>query len=156
MALNIADLFEHAVDAVPERLAIACGDKTVSYAELEAMSNRAAHCLAAGGVGAGDHVGMYGRNSIELVASFLACYKLRAIPVNVNYRYVEAELRYLFGEAEFKGLVHDRQYADKVAAVLPDYPDLGVVLVIDDSSELPLPPGAVDFHAAISGVRAEP
>jgi acyl-CoA synthetase (AMP-forming)/AMP-acid ligase II len=155
MALNIADLFEHAVDAVPERLAIACGDKTVSYAELEAMSNRAAHCLAAGGVGPGDHVGMYGRNSIELVASFLACYKLRAIPVNVNYRYVEAELRYLFGEAEFKGLVHDRQYADKVAAVLPDYPDLGVVLVIGDGSELPLPPGAADFHAAISGVRAD-
>jgi acyl-CoA synthetase (AMP-forming)/AMP-acid ligase II len=90
-----------------------------------------------------------------LVASFLACYKLRAIPVNVNYRYVEAELRYLFGEAEFKGLVHDRQYAGKVAAVLPDYPDLGVVLVIDDGSELPLPPAAADFRAAISGVHAD-
>ncbi len=154
MALNIADLFEHAVDAVPERLAIACGDKTVTYAELEAMSNRVAHCLAAGGVGPGDHVGMYGRNSIELVASFLACYKLRAIPVNVNYRYVETELRYLFSEAEFKGLVHDRQYSDKVAAVLAGYPDLGVVLVIGDGSELPLPAGAADFHAAASGVPA--
>jgi 3-oxocholest-4-en-26-oate---CoA ligase len=155
MALNIADLFEHAVDAVPERPAIACGEKSVSYAELEAMSNRVAHCLAAGGVGPGDHVGMYGRNSIELVAGFLACYKLRAIPVNVNYRYVEAELRYLFGEAEFKGLVHDRQYSDKVAAVLPDHPDLGVVLVIEDGSELPLPAAAADFHEAISGVRPD-
>ena len=155
MALNIADLFEHAVDAVPERLAIACGDKSVSYAELEAMSNRVAHCLAAGGVGHDDHVGMYGRNSIELVASFLACYKLRAIPVNVNYRYVASELRYLFGEAEFKGLVHDRQYSDKVAAVLPDYPDLGVALVIEDGSGLPLPPGAADFGTAIAGVSAE-
>ena len=100
MALNIADLFEHAADAVPERLAIACGDAQVTYRELEARSNQVAHYLAVGGVGPGDHVGIYGRNSIELIEAILACYKLRAIPVNVNYRYVEAELRYLFTEAE--------------------------------------------------------
>ena len=64
MALNIADLFEHAVDAVPERLAIACADREITYRELEALSNQLAHSLAAAGVGPGDHVGAYGRNSI--------------------------------------------------------------------------------------------
>src|SRR5215469_4531550 len=98
MALNIADLFEHAADAVPERLALVCGDAEINYRELEARSNQVAHYLAGGGVGPGDHVGIYGRNSIELVETILACYKLRAIPVNVNYRYVEAELSYLFDE----------------------------------------------------------
>ncbi len=122
MALNIADLFEHAADAVPERLAIACGDAEITYAELEARSNQLAHFLAAAGVGEGDHVGIYGRNSIELIEAFFACYKLRAIAVNINYRYVEAELRYLFTEAELVALVHDRQFSDKVAALLPDYP----------------------------------
>jgi 3-oxocholest-4-en-26-oate---CoA ligase len=150
MAVNIADLFEHAVDVVPERLAIACGDAEVSYSELEARSNQLAHSLAAAGVGTGDHVGIYGRNSIELVASFLACYKLRAIPVNVNYRYVEAELRYLFSEAELKGLVFDRQYGDKVTALLPDFPDLGALLAIEDGSGVALPAGAVDFAAAVA------
>src|ERR1700722_20087173 len=116
MALNIADLFEHAADAVPERLALACGDAEITYAELEARSNQLAHFLASAGVGAGDHVGIYGRNSIELIEAFFACYKLRAIAVNINYRYVEAELRYLFTEAELVALVHDRQYSDKVAA----------------------------------------
>ena len=119
MALNMADLFEHAVDTFPDRVALICGDRQVTYTELERRSNQLAHCLAAAGVGTGDHVGVYGRNSIELVEAFLACYKLRAIPVNVNYRYVEAELRYLFSEAELKGLVFDRQYSDKVAALLP-------------------------------------
>jgi non-ribosomal peptide synthetase component F len=71
MALNIADLFEHAADAVPERLAIACGDAEVTYRELEGRSNQLAHYLSAAGVGPGDHVGVYGRNSIELVAAFL-------------------------------------------------------------------------------------
>ncbi len=155
MALNIADLFEHAVDAVPERLAIACGDAEVSYRELEAGSNQLAHYLAAAGVGAGDHAGVYGRNSIELVEAFLACYKLRAIPVNVNYRYVEAELRYLFGEAELRALVFDRRYSDKVAALRPDFPDLRAVLAIDDGSGADLPPGAADFATAIARESAD-
>jgi 3-oxocholest-4-en-26-oate---CoA ligase len=154
MALNIADLFEHAVDAVPERLALACGDGAVTYAELEALSNRVAHWLAAAGVGPGDHVGVYGRNSIELVSTFLACYKLRAVAVNVNYRYVEDELRYLFTESELKGLVYERQFGGRVAAVLPGYPQLTGVLAIDDDSGVALPAGAQDFATAVAGQSA--
>jgi len=155
MALNIADLFEHAVDAVPERLAIACGEAAVTYSGLEALSNQVAHYLESGGVTAGDHVGVYGRNSIELVATFLACYKLRAIAVNVNYRYVEDELRYLFTEAELKGLVYDRQFGERVAAVLPEYPQLTAVLAIEDGSGIALPAGAEDFATAVAGQSAE-
>jgi acyl-CoA synthetase (AMP-forming)/AMP-acid ligase II len=155
MALNIADLFEHAVDAVPERLAIACAEAAVTYSGLEALSNQVAHYLASGGVTAGDHVGVYGRNSIELVATFLACYKLRAIAVNVNYRYVEDELRYLFTEAELKGLVYDRQFGERVAAVLPEYPQLTAVLAIEDGSGIALPAGAEDFATAVAGQSAE-
>ncbi len=151
MALNIADLFEHAADAVPERLAIACGEAEITYRDLEARSNQLAHCLAAACVGPGDHVGVYGRNSIELIETILACYKLRAIPVNVNYRYVEAELRYLFAEAELVGLVYDRQFSDKVAALLPEFPGIEAALAIDDGTGVALPAAAVDFAAALAG-----
>jgi 3-oxocholest-4-en-26-oate---CoA ligase len=150
MALNIADLFEHAADAVPERLAIACGDAEITYRALEATSNQLAHYLAAAGVGPGDHVGVYGRNSIELIEAFLACYKLQAIAVNINYRYVEAELRYLFTEAELVALVHDRQFSDKVATLLPDYPGLRATLAIEDGSGTPLG-ASTDFAAAVAG-----
>ena len=153
MALNIADLFEHAADAVPERLAIACADAEVTYRELEARSNQLAHCLAAAGVAAGDHVGIYGRNSIELIEAFLACYKLRAIAVNVNYRYVDAELRYLFTESELVALVHDRQFAIRVAGLLADYPDIRAALAIDDGSGADLAASA-DFGTAIAGQSA--
>src|SRR5580704_5966096 len=154
MALNIADLFEHAADAVPERLAIACGDAEISYRELEARSNQVAHYLAAAGVGPGDHAGIYGRNSIELIEAILACYKLRAIPVNVNYRYVETELRYLFTEAEIVALVYERQFGDKVASILPDYPDIKAALSIDDGTGAELPAAAVDLAAALADVSA--
>ncbi|MGH3520695.1 MAG: AMP-binding protein, partial [Haloechinothrix sp.] len=118
MALNIADLLEHAVDAVPDRTAIICGRRRITFAELDERATRLAHHLAANGVGKGDHIGVYSRNSIETVEAMFAAYKLRAISVSVNYRYVADELRYLFDNADLVALVHERGYADKVAEVL--------------------------------------
>ena len=135
MVANIADLVEHAVDVFPDRVAVLCGDREVTYAQLEEHANRLAHYLAGRGIGPGSHVGFYGRNSIELVETLVAAYKLRAIPVNVNYRYVENELRYLFTDAQVVALVHDRGYADKVAAVLPEVPGLTTCVAIDDGTD---------------------
>jgi 3-oxocholest-4-en-26-oate---CoA ligase len=134
MALNIADLFEHAADAVPDRTAVACGDRHVTYRELDERSNRLAHHLAGLGVGVNDHVGLYARNSIEAVETFLAAYKLRARAVNINYRYVEGELRYMFTDADLVALVYDRGFAALVSAVLPDAPGVRGCVVIGDSS----------------------
>ncbi|TDV52343.1 acyl-CoA synthetase [Actinophytocola oryzae] len=137
MALNIADLFEHAVDAFPDRVAIACGDRSATFAELEGRANQLAHHLAEQGIGRGDHIGFYSRNSIEAVETLLAVYKLRAVPVNVNFRYVENELRYLFDNADLVAVVHERRYSDKVAAVLPDTPRVRHTVVIEDGTDAP-------------------
>ncbi|MEV6877282.1 acyl-CoA synthetase [Amycolatopsis sp. NPDC051128] len=151
MALNIADLLEHAVDAVPERVAVVCGDRRVTFAELEARANRLAHHLAAHGVGRGSHIGVYSRNSIEALEAMIAAYKLRAIAVNINYRYVHGELVYLFTDADLVALVHERGYADKVAAVLPETPKLKHVVVIDDGSDGDYESyGGVDYETALS------
>ncbi|MDT4964672.1 MAG: 3-oxocholest-4-en-26-oate---CoA ligase [Pseudonocardiales bacterium] len=136
MALNIADLLEHAVDLFPDRVAVACGEQQVTYAELEEHANRLAHHLAAHGVGTGSHVGLCTRNSIEAIEAMVAVYKLRAVIINVNYRYTAAEIKYVLDNADVVALVHDRQYSDRVAAVLPETPKVGQVVVIDDGSGL--------------------
>src|SRR5699024_2261809 len=64
VALNIADLIEHAVDKSPERVALESGDRVVTYAVLDAQANRLAHHLIAQGVEPGDRVGLYSRNTI--------------------------------------------------------------------------------------------
>jgi 3-oxocholest-4-en-26-oate---CoA ligase len=152
MALNIADLFEHAVDLVPDRVALVCGDDRRTFAQLEENANRLAHHLHEHGVTPGTHVGIQCQNSIEAVQAILAAYKLRAVAVNVNYRYVEGELRYLFQNADLVALVHDRRYTDRVASVLPDVPTLGHVVVVDDDSGAPVPAGhGVDYAAALAG-----
>ncbi|HEX4252777.1 MAG TPA: acyl-CoA synthetase [Pseudonocardia sp.] len=148
MALNIADLFEHAVDLVPDRLALVCGDSRLTYAQLEENANRLAHHLREHGVTAGSHVGIQCQNSIEAVQAILAAYKLRAVAVNVNYRYVEGELRYLFQNADLVALVHDRRYTDRVVPVLPDVPTLRHVVVVDDDSGAQVPDGHGTGYAA--------
>ncbi len=134
MAWNIADLTEHVVDTVPDRVALIVADEPRTYAQLEERANRFAHHLAAQGIGPGDHVGIYGFNSHAFVETILAAYKLRAVPVNVNYRYVEAELRYLFENADLVALVHDAQFAPRIASVRDALPLLRHLIAIDDGS----------------------
>ena len=151
MALNIADLAEHAIDAVPDRVAIICGDEQITYGELEEKANRLAHYLIDQGVKKDDKVGLYCRNRIEIVIAMLGIIKAGAILVNVNFRYVEGELRYLFENSDMVALVHERQYADRVANVLPDTPHVKTVLVVEDGSDADYKRyGGVEFYEAIS------
>ena len=135
MALNIADLFEHAVDAAPDNRAVMIGDRVVTYAELETESNKLAHFLASRGVGQGDHVGIYAKNSIEHVVAVLAIVKIRAVNINVNYRYVENELNYLFDNAEMVALIHERSYAPLVAACAPKHERLHTFVALPDVTD---------------------
>ncbi len=135
MALNIADLFEHAVDAAPDNRAVKVLDRVVTYAELESESNKLAHYLASQGIGPGDHVGIYAKNSIEHVIAVLAVVKIRAVNINVNYRYVEGELNYLFDNADVKALIHERPYAPLVAACAPKHEHLNTFVSIPDVTD---------------------
>ncbi|MGN6723985.1 MAG: acyl-CoA synthetase [Marmoricola sp.] len=156
MALNIADLFEHAVDAVPEKPAVQVGDQVITFAELEAESNKLAHFFESQGIGPGDHVGLYAKNSIEHVIALLAILKVRAVAINVNYRYVTSELEYLFDNADLVGLVHDRVYAPLVAEVAPKVPSLKTIVAVPnpldegDASDVS-PYGGVLLEDAIKG-----
>src|SRR3954470_17701848 len=135
MALNIADLFEHAVDVVPDNPALKVLDRVVTYAELERESNKLAHYLASQGVEPGDHVGIYAKNSVAHVVAVLAVVKIRAVNINVNYRYVEGELNYLFDNADVKALVFERPYAPIVATCAPQHAQLNTFVAIPDVTD---------------------
>src|SRR3954469_5864734 len=135
MALNIADLFEHAVDAVPDAPALKIRERVMTYAELEAESNKLAHHLAANGLGTGDHVGVYSKNSIEHVIAILAVFKIRAVAINVNYRYVDGELDYLFDNSDIVALLHERTYSPLVALTAPKHARLTTVVAMPDASD---------------------
>ncbi|MEU5317739.1 acyl-CoA synthetase [Streptomyces sp. NPDC021056] len=126
MEYNLADLFESVVDVVPDREALVYIDvpgtgaeRRLTYAELDAAANRIGHHLIDSGIRPGEHVGLHMYNGIEYLQVALGCLKARAVPVNVNYRYVEDELVYLYRDADLVGLVFDAELTDRVAAALP-------------------------------------
>ena len=135
MAYNIADLFEHAVDAVPDRIALVVDDEALTYAELDAAANRLAHHLLDQGFGVGDHVGIFGANSREWAVAMLGAFKIRAVPINVNYRYVEDELRYLVDNADLVALVHDDDLAARVAGIVDDTSKLRHLVHVGDGAQ---------------------
>ncbi|MHB6905962.1 acyl-CoA synthetase [Streptomyces sp. DB-54] len=131
MEYNLADLFESIVDTVPDREALVHLDhpgtgaeRRLTYAELDRAANRLAHHLADQGIGPGDHVGLHLYNGVEYLQSVYACLKIRAVPVNVNYRYVEEELVYLYRDADLVALVFDAEFTERVAGALPQAPKL--------------------------------
>ncbi|MEU8384365.1 AMP-binding protein, partial [Streptosporangium sp. NPDC048865] len=148
MEFNHADLFEGVADAVGGRTAVICGDRRMTYAELDAHANRLAHFLLGRGVRPGQHVGIHLYNGIEYVAGLLAALKIRAVPVNVNYRYVEAELLYLYRDSDIVALLFDVEFDARVAATAPDAPLLEHLIAVGGPSQVE---GAVPYEEALAG-----
>jgi 3-oxocholest-4-en-26-oate---CoA ligase len=156
MEFNLADMFENAVDHFGDREYLVCGGKRRTYAEMEQRANRLAHHLAANGISPGDHVGIYALNSVEWVETVWAVFKLRAVWVNINYRYVEEELAYLFDNADLKALVYQREFAPRVQGVLDRLPLLKHSVVIEDGSDADADAlGSVPYEDALAGASPE-
>ena len=154
---QIADLFESVADAIPDRLALIAGASRLSFAELDRRANRAAHALAQRGIGPGMHVGIQLYNGSPYVELMLAAYKLRAVAINVNYRYGEAELAYLYDNADLRALAFHRSLAGAVAPALARLPGgAPALLCVDDGSGEPLAGlEAEDYEAAQTRASSE-
>ncbi|MGV9309704.1 AMP-binding protein [Nonomuraea sp. NPDC003727] len=138
--INLADVFERAADTVPDRLALVAGEDRLTYRELDERANRVAHWLQIQGVRPGEHVGILSWNRAEWLESMIGCFKARAAPVNVNYRYVERELGHLLGDADCVALLGE-------ADLLARAPFDGPVLAFGEPYERALAgvPGGRDF-----------
>jgi acyl-CoA synthetase (AMP-forming)/AMP-acid ligase II len=147
---NLADVWELVVDDIPDHVALGCGDRRIWYAVAVARATRLAHHLADQGIGAGDHVALHLYNGTEYLEGMLAAFKLRAVPINVNYRYGEEELRYLLDDADARAIVHHREFAPALAAVRTELPRLRTFVEVDDASGAASLGDAVAYEAALA------
>ncbi|HVM67074.1 MAG TPA: AMP-binding protein, partial [Acidimicrobiales bacterium] len=150
MEFNLADLFECVADTVPDREALVWRDRRLTYRELDERATRMAHALATAGVGPGDHVGLYTYNRPEFLEAMIGAYKLRAVPYNVNYRYVAEELAYLLENADTVALVHGREFGPVVASVRERVPTLRATFAVEDGSGAPLAGDAHPYEEALA------
>ena len=160
---NLGKVFEAVAGAIPEREAVVWGERRLTYAQLRDRSRRLASFLHAKGLGARsgreglaghesaqDHLGLYLYNGNEYVEGMIASYLARVAPFNVNYRYVEEELRYLLTDSAARAIIYHATFAPVLAAVLPSLPHLTVLMQVADESGNDLLPGAVDFEEALA------
>jgi acyl-CoA synthetase (AMP-forming)/AMP-acid ligase II len=165
---NLAEVHETVAGVVPERACIMKGDLRLTYAEITDRTRRLAAFLHRHGLGAHrernelqpwesgqDHLALYLYNGNEYLEGMLGAYKARVAPFNVNYRYVEEELRYLLADARTRAVLYHAEFAPALAAVLAELPSVELLLQVADGSGNALLPGAVDYEEALASAPAE-
>jgi len=171
MPFNVAAINEAVTAAVPEREALVYRDRRFTYAQLADRANRLANVLLAHDVtvqhereglanweSGQDHVALYMYNCNEYLEGMLGGFKARAAPFNVNYRYVAEELVYLLHDAQTTAIIYQACFAATLAPLLQDLPGIKLLLQVDDGSDVPLLPGALDYEQALastSGIRPD-
>ena len=163
MEFNLAQVHDAVSAAIPDRECIVWRDQRLTYGQVAERTNRLANHLIANGLGASterdalaghesgqSHLACYLHNGNEYLEAMLGSYKARVAPINVNYRYVAEELRYLLNDAGAEGIVFHSAFADRLAEVLPDLPALTVLLQVDDGTGADLLEGAEWYEEALA------
>lgn len=167
--LNLAAIHEAIADAVPDRECIVFRDRRLRYADVTDRTRRLASVLRAHGLGCHrerselqnwesgqDHVALYLYNGNEYLEGMLGAYKARCAPFNVNYRYVDEELLYLFDNADARAVIYHASFAPTLARLRDRLPKVKLWLQVADESGEPLLPGALDYEAALADAKPEP
>ena len=153
---NLGDLLD-AVGAKlgPENPALIHGDRIVSWPEMTARSNNLARNLHARGIESGDKAGFYLRNQPEYMEALAACFKGRFTHVNVNYRYLDDELHYIFDNSDSAVVFFDREFRQHVERVRERLPKVKAWVEIGgDGSDTPA--FALNYEALASDGDGSP
>lgn len=145
---SIATVWEQVADAVPTATAMVQGSRRLSWAQLDERASRLASALSAGGVGPGSRVAVDLYNCIEYLEVVYAALKLRAVPINVNYRYQPGELVYLLDDAEAEVVVFHGSLADRLLAAAPRL--RRPVRLIEVPAGAPVIAGAEEYEALLA------
>ena len=167
-ACSIGDIHEAIAASRPDALCLVFRDLRLTWAEVTDRTRRLANHFIAQGLGCHverdqltgsesgqDHLAIYLHNGNEYLESMLGAFKARVAPLNVNYRYVAEELRYLLNDAGATAIVIHSQFAPTLAAVLADVPSLRVIVQVRDSSDHELLPGAVWYEDALAAASPD-
>ncbi len=155
MTWQMADIWENIADAIPDKPAIIDGDKRYSWAEYDERAAKLAQVLRDHGIEAGAKLSIYAFNSAEYMETQFAAFKARVCPVNVNYRYLEAELTHVITNSDSEALVYQAQFAPRVAAIRDSLDKVKLFLEIDDGSGEHLE-GAVSYEEALQATDPMP
>ena len=134
----------------PDRPALICEGKTVTWSEFNDRAARLAGLFAANSVNNGASVGMYMLNCNEYTEAHFGCFKQSVCPVNVNYRYRAEELIYLLDNSDSEVVIYHASYAPRIKEIRDSLPKIKLYIQVDDGCGEPLLDGALDYETALT------
>jgi acyl-CoA synthetase (AMP-forming)/AMP-acid ligase II len=168
MDFHFPQVFEAIAAAVPDREALVFRDRRLTYSQLRDRSRQLAQVLTRHGLGAererGNleghesgqaHLALYLHNGNEYLESMLAAFKARLAPINLNYRFVEAELIEVLRDSNARALVYHASFASRVEKIRAELPQLRVLVQVEDASGAPLLPGARAYEDVLAAASPE-
>ena len=144
---TFADVWETVADTVPERIALAHGDRQVTWREFDHRADGIATALLHAGLQRQEKVALYLHNAPAFLESAFAALKAGLVPVNTNYRYTGDELVQLWTDADAAAVVFHGAFAAQAEAVRARCPAVKAWLFVDDG-EGACPAWAVPFEQA--------
>ena len=132
---TLFELLCEQAERFPERIAVICGERAVSYRDLADGAGRIAAALEAHGIGRGERVGILVNNRLEWLEACFGAAALGAVAVPFSTWSKPAELAYLLADSEVSALIAvDRfggqDFAAAIAEIAPDCPRLRLVVML--------------------------
>ncbi len=132
--LNIATAWEAISDQIGDLTAISTSENSESWEEFENRSASLAKTFSEKGLKRDSKVAFYCYNGPEYLEGQFAAFKIRAIPANVNYRYLDEELAYILNNADAEAILFDSSLTERVDSVRSRCPKLKVFVRIGGGS----------------------
>ncbi len=150
MEMHFASVWEAIADVIGDETAVVHGNTRRNWSEYDERAARMAAAYVAAGLGHDSKIGLYMYNGNEYLEAQFGGFKMRGVPVNVNYRYLDEELWYLLDNADAEALVFHSSLGDRVARVVDRLPKLKLLVEVDDGGPGQVP-GALAYETVLAG-----
>ncbi len=160
MEMHFATVWESIADVIGDSEALIHGETRRTWNEFDDRAARLATVMGAAGLGHDSKVGLYLYNGNEYSEAQFATLKMRGVPINVNYRYLDEELWYLLDNCDAEAIVYHSSLGDRVARVLARLPKIKLLIEVDDGPTVAGTIGdvasALRYEDAIAGNEPAP
>ena len=129
--VHLATQWEAIADAIPDEVALVHGGRRVTWREFDQRAARLASAFMQAGIRPGSTVAIDLYNCAEWLESFFAAIKIRAVPANVNYRYLDDELVHLLSDCGAEAIVFHSSLSDRITGVLGRLPGIRMAVQVE-------------------------
>jgi acyl-CoA synthetase (AMP-forming)/AMP-acid ligase II len=120
----------------PDKTAIRFDGRKISYLQLQQLCRKLATGFVDNNITAGDRVALFLPNCPEAVMAFLACYRIGAIAVPLNYRYLTEEAQYVIEQTGAKLIIFHQTRSEIVHSLRGLFDPTGMYVLNDSSSDI--------------------